>query len=147
MWERDEEEVAGFKMLFINSLLTIPLRGSTTSSPPILPKLTILTFIINYAPLAQRGRFEDVTDYDYCDMQCADDEERDDTDYQFVRMIESRSRSNGADDDYSFARLESVTLDLHGREMTASSLQDLVQIIERNPQIRLNITQHRYIQD
>jgi hypothetical protein len=99
--------------------LKIPPLGSTISSP-ILPKLTTLTFIIPYV--------NDVELADY-DMQMT-------TDDLIIQMIESRSRSNGSDDDDSFVRLESVTLDLHGREMIPS-LQNLMGIVERDPQIRL----------
>jgi hypothetical protein len=122
VWQKDEwEEVAGFNIDTINNLLKIPpLVGSTISSS-ILPKLTTLTFIIPYVD----------------DVELADYDRQMTTDDLLIQMIESRSRSNGSDDDDSFVRLESVTLDLHGREMIPSSLQNLMGIVERDPQIRL----------
>ena len=59
-------------------------------------------------------------------------------------MVESRCRSSGADYDDSFARLELVTLVLHGREMTPSALHELGQVAKRDSQIWIKTIANKY---
>jgi hypothetical protein len=79
VWQSGEE-VAGFDIDTINNFSMISLLGSTTSSP-ILLKLTTLAFIIGYLPLALRGYFNED------DEDEGDEQVRKHTDDLFVQMV------------------------------------------------------------